>query len=109
MNRTWAYFFGTGLVEPIDEMVGSSTTASNPELLDLLASEFAEHKFDMKFLFRAITATQAYQLSSVATHKSQDESALFARMPLRGLTRRAALRQPVARRPATAIRAAGTT
>jgi hypothetical protein len=86
VNRTWAYFFGSGIVEPVDEMVGNSTTASNPELLDLLAKEFVAHKFDMKFLYRSLTATQAYQLSSAATHKSQDEAALFARMPLRGLT-----------------------
>src|SRR5262249_44712298 len=86
VNRTWAYFFGTGLVEPIDEMVGGSSTASHPELLDLLAREFADQKFDLKFLIRTITATRAYQLSSAATHKSQDDPTLFARMPLRGLT-----------------------
>jgi len=86
VNRTWAYFLGTGLVEPVDEMVGGSSVASHPELLDLLAQEFAEHKFDLKFLIRAITASQAYQRTSAATHKSQDNHTLFARMPLRGLT-----------------------
>src|SRR5437868_1609694 len=40
VNRAWAYFLGTGLVEPIDEMVGGSSSASHPELLDLLAKEF---------------------------------------------------------------------
>src|SRR5207249_1426054 len=73
VNRSWAYFCGTGLVEPIDEMVGTSSTASHPELLDLLAEQFTAHKFDVEFLIRAITATRAYQLSSVATHKSQDD------------------------------------
>jgi hypothetical protein len=84
VNRAWAYFFGRGLVEPIDEMVGGSATNSHPDVIDLLAREFAGHEFDLKFLFRALTATQAYQLSSAA--KSQSESAFFARMPLRGLT-----------------------
>jgi hypothetical protein len=86
VNRLWAYFFGTGLVEPVDEMVGANSTSSHPKLLELLAKEFAEHDFDTKFLIRAITATQAYQLTSAKTHKSQDDPALFARMPLRGLT-----------------------
>lgn len=86
VNRMWAYFYGTGLVEPIDEMVGSSSVSSHPELLDLLAKEFAAHKFDVKYLIRAITASKAYQLSSAATHASQGERTLFARMPLRGLT-----------------------
>jgi hypothetical protein len=86
VNRTWAYFHGAGLVEPIDEMVGSSSTPSHPELLDLLAKEFVAHQFDLKFLIRAITNSKTYQLSSAATHKSQDDPTLFARMPLRGLT-----------------------
>jgi hypothetical protein len=86
VNRLWAHFLGHGLVEPVDEMVGANSTTSNPELLDLLAREFAGHDFDIKFLIRAITATRAYQLSSARTHKSQDDATLFARMPLRGLT-----------------------
>ena len=92
VNRTWAYFFGTGLVEPINEMVGSETKNSHPELLDLLAREFSAHRFDMKFLIRAITSTRAYQLTSAKAKRQatkseqQDDPTLFARMPLRGLT-----------------------
>jgi hypothetical protein len=85
-NRLWAYFFGAGLIDPVDEMVGGDRQASHPELLDLLAREFADHKYDVKFLIRAITASRAYQLSSAAAHKSPDDRTLFARMPLRGLT-----------------------
>jgi hypothetical protein len=86
VNRLWFTFFGTGLVEPLDEMVGANSTTSHPELLDLLAREFADHQFDVPFLIRAFIATQAYQLTSARTHKSQDDPTLFARMPLRGLT-----------------------
>jgi hypothetical protein len=86
VNRLWAHFFGTGLIEPVSEMVGANSTASHPELLDLLAHEFVDHEFDLKFIMRAITASRAYQLSSARTHRSQDDPTLFARMPLRGLT-----------------------
>jgi hypothetical protein len=86
VNRTWAYFLGTGLIEPVDEMVGPEVTPSHPEVLDLLAREFAGHRYDMKFLIRVLTSTRAYQLSSASSHKSQDNAKLFARMPLRGLT-----------------------
>jgi hypothetical protein len=86
VNRTWAYYFGTGLVEPIDEMVGAASTPSHPELLDLLAKEFIAHKFDMKFLVRTITSTRAYQLSSAGKKQGTEDRSLFARMPLRGLT-----------------------
>jgi hypothetical protein len=86
VNRMWAYFLGTGLVEPLDEMVGANSTPSNPELLDLLAKEFAAHDFDLKFLIRTITATRAYQLTSARSHRSQDDPTLFARAAMRGLT-----------------------
>jgi hypothetical protein len=86
VNRTWGYFFGTGIVDPVDEMVGGEHTPSHPELLDELARQFADHDFDLKFLIRAITSSRAYQLSSVTTHKSQEDPQQFARMPLRGLS-----------------------
>ncbi len=84
-NRLWAYFLGTGLVEPVDDM-GPENLPSHPELLDALADQFAAHKFDIKFMIRAITASRAYQLSSVASHSSQDDPRLFARMALRSLS-----------------------
>jgi hypothetical protein len=86
VNRLWYYFFGTGLIDPVDEMVGGESKATHPELLDELAREFAAHQFDLKYLIQAITASKAYQLSSAATDKSQDDPHQFARLLLRGLT-----------------------
>jgi hypothetical protein len=86
VNRTWAYFFGTGLIEPIDEIAEAEAANNHATLLDLVAKEFAEHKFDVKFLIRAITATRIYQLSSAGKDKNLEEPSLFARMPLRGMT-----------------------
>jgi hypothetical protein len=94
VNRTWAYFFGTGLIEPVDDMIGPNTVINNAELLDLLATAFADHKFDPKFLIRALVATEAYQLTSAGRAPGReagqgenvDETSLFVRMPLRGLT-----------------------
>jgi hypothetical protein len=84
-NRMWAYFFGTGLVEPVDDL-RPDNPPSHPELLDELATQFAAHDFDFKFLIRAITASRTYQLSSEATHDGQEDPRLFARAALRGLT-----------------------
>jgi hypothetical protein len=86
VNRLWAHFFGTGLIEPVDEMVGTEAAASHPELLDELAKEFIAHKFDLKFMIRAIVSSQAYQRTSARSDKSQDDPRQFARMALRGLT-----------------------
>lgn len=85
VNRMWAHFFGTGLVDPVDDFT-SANPPSHPELLDELARQFAAHHFDLKFLIRVLTATKTYQLTSRLTHPSQESSALFARMALKGLT-----------------------
>jgi hypothetical protein len=87
VNRLWAHFFGTGLVEPLDEMVGTESVPSHPEVLAELARGFAEQKYDLRWLIRVITATKAYQLSSAQSHPSQETaSRQFARMAVRGLT-----------------------
>jgi hypothetical protein len=85
-NRMWAYFFGTGLVDPVDDL-RDDNPPSHPELLDELAKQFADHKFDLKFLIRAITASRAYQSASADADKDKpDDPRLFARMAVRGMT-----------------------
>ncbi|HTI49613.1 MAG TPA: DUF1549 and DUF1553 domain-containing protein, partial [Planctomycetaceae bacterium] len=84
-NRLWGHFFGLGIVNPVDDFTADNPP-SHPELLDLLAREFAANKFDVKFLIRAITASHAYQLSSRQTDPGQENPRLFARMSLKGLT-----------------------
>jgi hypothetical protein len=84
-NRMWAYFFGTGLVDPVDDL-RDDNPPSHPELVDELARRFAEHQFDLKFLIRAITASRAYQAASTADRDRPADPRLFARMALRGMT-----------------------
>jgi hypothetical protein len=85
VNRLWTYFFGVGLVDQPDGP-GDDTPANYPELLDELAREFVANKYDVKFLIRAITASQTYQRASAVSDPSQEDLRLFARMPLRGLS-----------------------
>ncbi len=85
VNRMWAHFFGTGIVEPVDDF-NDKNKPSHPELLNDLAREFAAHDFDLKFLIRAITYSKAYQLSSAASDSTQDDPRQFARMAVKGLT-----------------------
>jgi hypothetical protein len=85
VNRLWAHFFGLGLVEPVDDF-NDEHKPSHPELLDELARQFAGHQFDLKFLMRAITASQTYQRSSRLTDSSQDDPRLFARMAVKRLS-----------------------
>ena len=62
-NRLWALLVGRGLVHPLD-LDHDDNPPSHPELLALLADEFAAHQFDVKWLVRQIARSAAYQRSS---------------------------------------------
>ena len=85
VNRVWARFFGTGIVDPVDDL-RADNPPSHPELLDLLAREFRSHGYDLKFLIRAITATKAYGLTSAVGRSEMAPANLFAAMPVRTLS-----------------------
>jgi hypothetical protein len=85
VNRMWEYFFGVGLVDPLDEP-SEDNPASHPELFDELAKEFAAHQYDLRFLALAITASKTYQRSSAFTDPTQKDPHVFARAVVRGLT-----------------------
>ncbi|MCA9194753.1 MAG: DUF1553 domain-containing protein [Planctomycetales bacterium] len=62
-NRVWANFFGTGLVEQVDDL-RISNPASSERLLNALADYLAENKYDLQALMRLIMNSRVYQLSS---------------------------------------------
>ncbi|HYF47882.1 MAG TPA: DUF1549 and DUF1553 domain-containing protein [Planctomycetota bacterium] len=63
VNRMWKHFFGHGLVEPVDDL-RPKNGASHPQVLDLLADEFAASGRDLKRLAHILVLTQAYQRAS---------------------------------------------
>jgi hypothetical protein len=83
-DHLWSYFFGVSLLEPILEQADDDAI-THPELLDVLAKELIDHKFDLKFLIRAIVHSEAYQRSSEGQSAAQ-ELRYFTRMPVRGMT-----------------------
>ncbi len=85
VNRTWAYVFGVGIVDPIDDFTDENKP-SHPELLAELAKAFEKSGYDQQYLLRAIMATDAYQRSSAQTEPGQSDVRLFARFPVQGLT-----------------------
>ena len=46
-NRVWSYFFGRGIIDPVDD-IRASNPPSNPELLDALTEEFVKSGFDLQ-------------------------------------------------------------
>ncbi|MEO8131871.1 MAG: DUF1549 and DUF1553 domain-containing protein, partial [Bryobacteraceae bacterium] len=71
-NRMWSYMFGRGLVDPVDDF-RSTNPASHPELLDRLAVEFRQHKFDLRYLIRTIANSRTYQLSGRALDANRED------------------------------------
>jgi len=53
VNRLWAQLMGRGFVNPVDDL-SVENEPSHPELLTLLAREFADSGFDVKHLVRGI-------------------------------------------------------
>jgi len=70
-NRLWAHMMGRGIVHPLDLGHGDNP-ASHPELLDLLAKEFVNAKFNHKEILGQIAKSKAYQRSSQVPKGLQD-------------------------------------
>ncbi len=64
VNRAWAWMFGRGIVESVDNFGTTGATPSHPELLDYLADRFVQEHWSIKRLVRAIALSHTYQLAS---------------------------------------------
>lgn len=84
-NRVWSYFFGRGIIEPVDD-IRSSNPPSNPELLDYLTKRFIESEFNVRELMREICASRAYQSSIVGSKWNEDDTVNFSKQTARRLT-----------------------
>jgi hypothetical protein len=62
VNRVWSYFFGRGIIDPVDD-IRASNPPSNPALLDALTKDFLDHDFDLRQLMRTIANSRTYQAS----------------------------------------------
>ncbi|MCP4170768.1 MAG: DUF1553 domain-containing protein, partial [Fuerstiella sp.] len=73
-NRLWAMMMGRGLVHPVD-MHHSMNPPSHPELMTLLADEFAAMNFQLKPFLRELALTDVYQRSHQFTRPQSVEVA----------------------------------
>lgn len=63
VNRIWAELVGEGFYEPIDDL-GPDRNCSAPQTIAYLAGQFTAHGYDVKWLYRTIMSTAAYQRES---------------------------------------------
>src|SRR5205814_5174713 len=77
VNRIWSYFFGRGIVDPVDDF-RSTNLPSNPELLEALAKDFRNSGYDLKHLMRTIAQSRAYQLSETPNESNKDDKTNYS-------------------------------
>ncbi len=63
-NRLWSYFFGKGIIDPVDD-IRASNPPVNPALLEALTKDLTDHNFDLQSLMRTIVKSRSYQASFV--------------------------------------------
>jgi hypothetical protein len=83
VNRTWAHYFGRGIIEPIDDL-RITNPATNEPLLQALTAHFVQSGFDLKSLTRVILASSAYQLGPQTVENAADEQN-FSHAPARSM------------------------
>jgi len=84
-NRIWSYFFGRGIIDPVDDIRASNPPINEP-LLAALADDFVKQGYDLQHVIRTIANSRAYQ-SSIATNEWNANDAInFSRFLPRRLT-----------------------
>ncbi len=69
-NRLWAHMLGRGVAHPLD-MQHSGNPAVQSDLLDLLAAELVQMKFDIRAFFREVALSKTYQRTSAEPNQAQ--------------------------------------
>ncbi len=67
VNRLWKLFYGMGISKSLEDLGAQGEVPVNPELLDWLAMEFVDSKWDVKRMVRLLVTTAAYRQTSNVT------------------------------------------
>ncbi|MEZ5399469.1 MAG: DUF1553 domain-containing protein [Bryobacteraceae bacterium] len=84
VNRFWSYFFGRGIVDPVDDF-RSTNPPTHPELLARLAEDFRTHNHDLRRLIRTIVLSRTYQLSGEPNGANRDDRTNYSHSQARPL------------------------
>ena len=84
VNHFWQMYFGLGLVKTAEDFGSQGDPPSNQALLDWLATEFLQSKWDVKAMQRLIVTSAVYRQASKVTpeqFEKDPENRLLARGP----------------------------
>ncbi len=82
VNRIWAHYTGVGLVHPVDDF-SLGNPPSNEQLLDALAKDFIEHKYDFRHIERVILNSRTYHLSAKVNDMNKFDTRNYAHAYIR--------------------------
>ncbi len=72
VNRLWGYLFGTGIIDPIDD-IRAGNPPTNPALLDHLTKAFVAGGFDVRKALAEICTSRTYGLAITSTKWNEDD------------------------------------
>lgn len=81
-NRVWKLFWGSGLSRKLDDLGSQGEWPAHLELLDLLANDLHENRWDLRRLIKGIVMSKAYRRDSATTenlNQRDPENRWFAR------------------------------
>ena len=81
VNRLWSELVGAGFYEPVDDL-GPDRDCVAPQTMHYLVAAFQTNDHDLKWLFRTIMSTSAYQRESRSRPESE-ETPFLANRPQR--------------------------
>jgi mono/diheme cytochrome c family protein len=72
VNRLWGYLFGTGIIDPIDD-IRAGNPPTNPALLEHLTRSFIDGGFDTRKVLAEICTSRTYGLAIDADRWNEDD------------------------------------
>ncbi|HIK92559.1 MAG TPA: DUF1553 domain-containing protein [Planctomycetes bacterium] len=82
VNRFWYLLFGNGIAPVLDDFGGQGFSPEHPELLDQLALEFVQQKWNVRHMLKLIVMSRTYRQSSAWSQELREKdpnNVLYAR------------------------------
>src|SRR5262249_15631464 len=82
VNRVWYVLMGDAFYMPVDD-IGPDREAKAPEVLEALATQWKQGGYDVRWLFRTVLNSKAYQREVRSTFSASGRTPFAANCPSR--------------------------